>query len=262
MVKILISFHLNNIASIQVKSKVSGKIGTLPQERFDPSKYEQISSQTEGGQQLQPTPTMNPLQKIVSGPALPMAGAIAGGVSGGGLASIPMAGVGMAGGTALQTLLKYATGLKQLPQSGDVGEAKKQSKENLISGGKAFVEGAASEAVGQGISALGSKILGPVLSKIKIGTPQGMQRSLETLKGEYGDEIEELLSKFGSKKLSSTGLIASLEEMKSKPQILVNPEAVSAVQTVIESIKNTKILLEKFGLKVKLGISFNFAQPT
>lgn len=97
-------------------------------------------------------------EKVIESPALPIAGGVAGGLLGSGVASIPLAGVGGAGGEAIRQLAARSLGL----------DAPKTSLEALKDIG---IEGAA-QAIGEGA---GSFVVSPALKVARPFLKKGVE---------------------------------------------------------------------------------------
>lgn len=246
---------------IQVKSKVSGLTGKLPANKFDPSKYEAIGNTVAGvGSSTTPTnygsgssgeytgqgPKLNWGQKAVTNKAIPLyAGGIAGGIAGlpfGAVGSIPGAAIGAGSAYALQDLLKPFFGVKQPERETALKES-----------GKTALTASANQAFGEVLGWLGSKILGTVLPKIKIGTPSTVQKSISKVSGETGKNIENIVKAKGSTPINTTQLVDEVNLLKQRPEVLRTPEAIPGIEGVSSELQTVKDLLGAYGSKVKFG---------
>jgi hypothetical protein len=109
-------------------------------------------------------------------------------------------------------------------------------EQKLVGAGKEVVKGAASEALGQGIGWVGGKVLGPVLGKVKFGTPKAVQGSIETLKGTTGKEIENIFATAGTKEIPTEPVLNSLGDLYIKTLKGGNVKATKAVLEVYKRV--------------------------
>lgn len=215
---------------IRVKNNLTGQTGSMPEENFNPMKYTRFEEAGVMPQNNIPEPSL--MEKGISGlrNLLPTAGMLAGGVGGtaigGPVLGAAGAGIGATAGYGINDVLKSL-----------LGEQRPSAQEALQQGSQSFGTGALSELFGQGVGAVGGKILGPATSKIKFGTSKTVQSSIETNLDKIGKEIEDLLSPLQEKNIDIKPIVGNLIKLKDKEAFRNDPTAVEKVNSVIAWLK-------------------------
>jgi len=114
-------------------------------------------------------------EAVVKSPTLPIAGAVAGGTLGSGIASIPLAGLGAAGGESIRQLAARGLGM----------EAPKTSMEAAKKIGIQGIQGAADQALGMGVVKAGGSALKAIKPFIK-----GAGTQIESIAGAAPGSLE------------------------------------------------------------------------
>lgn len=223
---------------IKVIDLSTGKRGSIDVKDFDPSRFK---------------PDYNWIQKLATSNVLPMITAIPGGIAGGmvggiagGVGAVP----GAVGGSSLT-----AAGTKFLQDQVRpyVGLPEKDAMAQAQNFGEGLSQGAEQEVLGQGIMAAGSKILGPVLGKIKGWTPKGMSEGADVLKGKAGKEISKILKEVDTRTVDLKALLKKIASVQEQPQVKVNPKSIKIIDDLMENIMSIDNVGDAYGSKVSFG---------
>ena len=185
------------------------------------------------------------VEATVQSPALPIAGGVVGGLAGGGLASIPMAGLGAAGGEGIRQLSARALGLSA-PQS---------SMEALKGIGKQAAIGAVGEGVGQaavGGLRLGARALAPAGGKVLEALSAATGVKLKGFKDLMEKPMRLLTSSEKSIKVTGEKIGSIIDETISK-EMTPDEAAVSLVERAFRTSGANRNAAKRVALKMARG---------
>jgi len=212
------------MAIIRVKNLLTGQTGSLPEENFNPSKYQIVGpSQNESPQ----TNNVTPEEKRPLGGILPAVG----GVLGAGIPSLTGFGIPLAaGGAALGTGAGYA--MENVIQ--DLLGTQKQAPEEQLKefGVRAGTAGATDLLLG-GAGKLLGEVGGKVAPMLKGIMPKQLVSSLNTAKTTVSEAIDDLLNK-STAKIQIAPIVEKLNGLKSTYIERGNEKAVASVDNVIK----------------------------
>jgi len=253
------------MARIRVRNKLTGQTGTLPEENFNPLKYELLEEVPQAGGSAQPVRQQPSggfggyLPGITAAAPTTLASFMT-------KARIPTpvsAGLGAAGGALahsgeqlyrnIELLSDFLKG-KPITQEDIKERGIEMSMGEQLSGlGKSAAAGAGAELLGQLIAGAGSKIMGPAIKRIpiqKFRTPRALQEGISEALLKVGSELEDILDTGANKTISKSKVLKEVGKIKDDlvkgrgydpkdlPAVVKN--AIKRVDRVIERIEKVR----------------------